>query len=247
MHGPLGLLKFVPILGNFLNPGGGDAVAQTITVNVDPVAGVNLSFPASFRWGVAHAGFQAEVAPAHPSIPTPTGTSGCTTRSTSCWESPTACRRTGRAPTSPTTATRSWPASSAHERLPDERRVEPYFPELDGRGGHLGRRWDRQRGRPESAGPAGQSGRGTALPCRVRVSRATPEPLVTVNHFTLPTWVHDPPTARPLIQLGLPAPAAEMAVADDPGRVRKVRRLPRVEIRRPGRQLGDTQRAIPRC
>ena len=34
------------------------------------------------------------------------------------------------------------------------------------------------------------------------------EPLVTVNHFTLPTWVHDPITARPLIELGLPAPAA---------------------------------------
>lgn len=34
------------------------------------------------------------------------------------------------------------------------------------------------------------------------------EPLVTVNHFTLPTWVHDPITARPLVQLGLPAPAA---------------------------------------
>jgi beta-galactosidase len=34
------------------------------------------------------------------------------------------------------------------------------------------------------------------------------EPLITVNHFTLPSWVHDPITARPLIQLGLPAPAA---------------------------------------
>ena len=34
------------------------------------------------------------------------------------------------------------------------------------------------------------------------------EPLVTVNHFTLPSWVNDPITARPLIQLGLPAPAA---------------------------------------
>ena len=34
------------------------------------------------------------------------------------------------------------------------------------------------------------------------------EPLITVNHFTLPTWVHDPITARLLIQLGLPAPAA---------------------------------------
>ena len=34
------------------------------------------------------------------------------------------------------------------------------------------------------------------------------EPFVTVNHFTLPAWVHDPIMARPLIQLGLPAPAA---------------------------------------
>jgi beta-galactosidase len=34
------------------------------------------------------------------------------------------------------------------------------------------------------------------------------EPFVTVNHFTLPAWVHDPITARPLVQFGLPAPAA---------------------------------------
>src|SRR5690606_11034532 len=34
------------------------------------------------------------------------------------------------------------------------------------------------------------------------------DPFVTVNHFTLPVWVHDPIVARPLIQLGLPAPAA---------------------------------------
>ena len=45
VHGPLGLLQFVPILGNFLNPGGGHRVAQTITVNVTPVAGVDLSLP----------------------------------------------------------------------------------------------------------------------------------------------------------------------------------------------------------
>jgi len=34
------------------------------------------------------------------------------------------------------------------------------------------------------------------------------EPLVTVNHFTLPAWVHDPITTRVLAQFGLPAPAA---------------------------------------
>jgi beta-glucosidase/6-phospho-beta-glucosidase/beta-galactosidase len=34
------------------------------------------------------------------------------------------------------------------------------------------------------------------------------EPLITVNHFTLPGWVNDPTTTRVLAQLGLPAPAA---------------------------------------
>ena len=34
------------------------------------------------------------------------------------------------------------------------------------------------------------------------------EPMVTVTHFSLPTWVHDPITTRVLAQLGLPAPAA---------------------------------------
>ncbi|MDT5285306.1 MAG: beta-galactosidase, partial [Mycobacterium sp.] len=69
VHGPLGLLKLVPILGNFINPGGGDAVAQTITVSVDPVAGVDLSFPSTFHWGVATAGFQAEGGPGSPVDP----------------------------------------------------------------------------------------------------------------------------------------------------------------------------------
>ena len=61
------------------------------------------------------------------------------------------------------------------------------------------------------------------------------EPLVTVNHFTLPTWVHDPSSSRPLIQLGLPAPAGRLVVANHARRVREVRRLRGVEVRRPGR------------
>jgi beta-galactosidase len=69
VHGPLGLLQFAPILGNFLNAGGGHRVAQTITVNVTPVAGVDLSFPDGFHWGVAHAGFQAEGGPSSPVDP----------------------------------------------------------------------------------------------------------------------------------------------------------------------------------
>jgi hypothetical protein len=45
------LLKFVPIVG------------KTITVNVEPIDGVNTSFPDNFHWGVATAGFQAEGGP----------------------------------------------------------------------------------------------------------------------------------------------------------------------------------------
>ena len=70
------------------------------------------------------------------------------------------------------------------------------------------------------------------------------EPLVTVNHFTLPAWVHDPITTRVLAQLGLPAPAAGWLSPDHPGRIREVRRVPRVEVRRPGRQLGGAQRTV---
>ena len=42
------------------------------------------------------------------------------------------------------------------------------------------------------------------------------EPLITVNHFTLPTWVHDPITTTALAQLGLPAPAAGWLSPDTP-------------------------------
>ncbi len=69
INGLQGLLQFVPILGDLLNPGGGHRVAQTITVTVDPVAGVDLSFPDDFHWGVAHAGFQAEGGPGSPVDP----------------------------------------------------------------------------------------------------------------------------------------------------------------------------------
>ena len=64
-----GCCSSCPFFGNFLNPGGGHRVAQAITVNVTPVAGVDLSFPDDFHWGVAHAGFQAEGGPGSPVDP----------------------------------------------------------------------------------------------------------------------------------------------------------------------------------
>ena len=83
IHGPLGLLQFVPIVGNFLNPGGGHAVAKTITVNVEPVAGVDLTSPRTSTGVSPMPGSRPRAVPAHRWIPTPTGTSGCTIPSTS--------------------------------------------------------------------------------------------------------------------------------------------------------------------
>ena len=45
VHGLFGLLKFVPIVGELLYPGGGDRIERTITVTVEPVAGIDLTFP----------------------------------------------------------------------------------------------------------------------------------------------------------------------------------------------------------
>ena len=48
----------------------------------------------------------------------------------------------------------------------------------------------------------------TTATCSTSLRAHGLEPMVTVNHFTLPAWVHDPITTRLLVQLGLPAPAA---------------------------------------
>ncbi|PRC42092.1 glycoside hydrolase, partial [Mycobacterium sp. ITM-2017-0098] len=66
IHGLFGWLQFVPIIGSFLNPGGGHGITRTVTVTVAPVDGIDLSLPDDFRWGVAHSGFQAEGGPGVP-------------------------------------------------------------------------------------------------------------------------------------------------------------------------------------
>ena len=71
------------------------------------------------------------------------------------------------------------------------------------------------------------------------------EPLITVNHFTLPVWVHDPITARPLVQLGLPSPAAGWLPPATPVEFQKYAAYVAGEVRRPGRQLDGAQEPVP--
>lgn len=210
VHGPLGLAKFVPILGSFLNPGGGDAVAQTINVTVDPVAGVDLSFPASFHWGVAHAGFQAEGGPGSPVDPNSDWYN---------WVHDPINQLLGIANGVPENGPGTYVSYDSDAVLAREQLGMDTF--------RMSIEWSRIF--PNSTASVDISDEGgtvsladlqalDALANQAEVQHYRDvftslrahnlEPLVSVNHFTLPSWVHDPITARPLIQLGLPAPAA---------------------------------------
>jgi len=210
LHGPLGLLQFVPILGSFLDPAAGHRVAKTITVTVTPVDGVDLSLPAGFQWGVAHAGFQAEGGPGSPVDPNSDWYR---------WVHDPVNQFLGLTHGVPENGPGTYVSYDSDAGLArDELGMNTF---------RMGIEWSRIF--PNStAGVDISDGDGTvsladlqaldqlADQDEVAHYRAVfaslrahgLEPLVTVNHFTLPAWVNDPITARPLIQLGLPAPAA---------------------------------------
>jgi beta-galactosidase len=210
VHGLLGLLQFVPILGNFLNPGGGHRVAKTITVTVTPVAGVDLSFPDDFRWGVAHSGFQAEGGPGSPVDPNSDWykwvhdpfnqflglTNGVPENGPGTYVSYHTDAELARDELGMNTFrmsiewSRIFPNSTADVDISDE-----------GGGASLA---DLQA--LDALANQDEVAHYRAVFDSLRAHGL--EPLITVNHFTLPVWVHDPITARPLVQLGLPAPAA---------------------------------------
>jgi beta-galactosidase len=200
----------VPILGNFLNPGGGHRVAKTITVTVTPVAGVDLSFPDDFRWGVAHSGFQAEGGPGSPVDPNSDWykwvhdpfnqflalTNGVPENGPGTYVSYHTDAALARDELGMNTFrmsiewSRIFPNSTADVDISDE-----------GGGASLA---DLQA--LDALANHDEVAHYRAVFDSLRAHGL--EPLITVNHFTLPVWVHDPITARPLVQLGLPAPAA---------------------------------------
>ena len=210
VHGPLGLLQFVPIVGNFLNPGGGHRVAQTITVDVARVDGVDLSLPDDFRWGVAHSGFQAEGGPGSPVDPN------------SDWY------RWVHDPINQLLGlTNGVPENGPGAYVNYDSDAELAREELGMNTFRMGIEWSRIF--PNSTASVDISDDGgvvtledlqalDALANDVEVQHYRDvleslrahglEPMVTVTHFSLPTWVHDPITTRVLAQLGLPAPAA---------------------------------------
>ncbi len=218
VHGPLGLLKFVPILGQFLNPGSGDAVAQTITVNVDPVAGVDLSFPSTFRWGVAHAGFQAEGGPGSPVDPNSDWYK---------WVHDPINQLLG--------LTHGVPENGPGTYVEFDHDAYLAETELGMNTFRMSIEWSRIF--PNSTASVDISDEGgtvsqadldalNALADQDEVEHYREvfaslrahhlEPLITINHFTLPAWVHDPTTTRALAQLGLPAPDAGWLSPDTP-------------------------------
>jgi len=223
VHGPLGLLKFVPILGDFLNPGGGDAVAQTITVNVDPVAGVDLSFPSTFHWGVAHAGFQAEGGPGSPVDPNSDWYK---------WVHDPINQLLGLTHGVPEDGPGTYVSYDGDAELAENKLGMNTF--------RMSIEWSRIF--PNSTASVDISDEdGTVSQADLESLDALAnqdevqhyrdvfaslrahdlEPLITVNHFTLPSWVNDPTTTRVLAQLGLPAPDAGWLSPDTPAEFEK--------------------------
>lgn len=210
VHGLLGLLRFVPIIGSFLNPGGGHGISKTITVNITPVAGVDLSLPDDFRWGVAHSGFQAEGGPGSP----------VDTRSDWYrWVHDPLNRLLGLVKGVPEDGPGAYVSYEDDAVLArDELGMDTFRMSIE---------WSRIF--PNSTAEVDISDEGGALSeadlqaldaladqdevahyraVFAALRRHGLDPFVTINHFTLPVWVHDPIASRPLIQLGLPASKA---------------------------------------
>lgn len=223
LHGPLGLLQFVPILGSVVKPSAGHRVAKTITVTVTPVDDVDLSLPRGFRWGVAHAGFQAEGGPGSPVDPNSDWYR---------WVHDPVNQFLGLTHGVPENGPGTYVSYDTDAALAREKLGMNTF--------RMGIEWSRLF--PNSTAAVNVSDEtGTvsladlqaldqlANQDEVAHYRAVfaslrahgLEPLVTVNHFTLPAWVNDPITARPLIQLGLPAPAAGWLTPSTPAEFEK--------------------------
>jgi len=217
-HGVLGLAQFVPILGQFVNAGGGHAVAKTITVQVEPVAGVDLSFPDNFHWGVAHAGFQAEGGPGSPVDPNSDWYK---------WVHDPINQLLG--------FTNGVPEDGPGTYVRYDEDAALARDELGMNTFRFGIEWSRIF--PNSTAGVDISDEGgvitladlqalDALADQDEVAHYAAvldslrahglEPMVTVTHFTLPSWVHDPTTTRILAQLGLPASAAGWLSPDTP-------------------------------
>jgi beta-galactosidase len=223
VNGPQGLTQFVPILGDLLNPGGGHRVAKTITVSVTPVDGIDLSFPDDFHWGVAHSGFQAEGGPGSPVDPNSDWYT---------WVHDPINQLLGLTHGVPENGPGTYvkyadDAALAH----DELGMNTF---------RMGIEWSRIF--PDSTASVDTSDEGgvvsladlqaldeLANEAEVQHYRDVLaslraqglEPMVTVTHFTLPSWVHDPTTTRALALLGLPAPAAGWLSPSTPGEFEK--------------------------
>lgn len=217
-HGPLGFLQHIPIIGQLLNPGGGHAVAKTITVTVTPVEGIDLSFPDDFHWGVAHAGFQAEGGPGSPIDPN---------SDWYAWVHDPINQALG--------LTKGLPENGPGTYVSYESDAELARNELGMNTFRMSIEWSRIFPNSTAAIDIGDEGGGVSLADLQALDALADqeevahyravfaalrahglEPLVTVNHFTLPIWIHDPVAARPLTQLGLPVERAGWLSAQTP-------------------------------
>ncbi len=210
IHGPGGLLQFVPIVGNLLYPGGGHRATRTITVNVTPVDGVDLSFPDEFYWGVAHSGFQAE---GGPGVPMDVNSDWYR------WTHDPFNQQLG--------LTKGVPENGPGAYLNYDADAALARDELGMNSFRMGIEWSRIFPNSTASVDISDEGGGVSLADLQALDALANqeevehyrdvlaslrahglEPMITVTHFTLPVWVHDPALTRVLVQFGLPAHSA---------------------------------------
>lgn len=210
VHGPAGLLGLLPIVGSLIVPGAGHRTVQTVTVTVAPVTETDLGFPDGFRWGVAHSGFQAEGGPDSPVDPNSDWYR---------WVHDPFNQLFGLTHGVPENGPGAYVSYGSDATLArDELGMNTFRMSIE---------WSRLFPTSTAAIDVTDEG-GTVSPADLQSMDALAdqgevlhyrevfgalraqglEPLVTVNHFTLPLWIHDPLASRWLVQLGLPAPRA---------------------------------------
>lgn len=200
------ILQRVPILGDLLQPYGKHAAATTITVTVTPTPGQDLSFPAGFHWGVAYGGFQNEMGGGAPN--------DVNSDEWAFLHDPVN-GLLGDAPGLPENGPGSYLTYATDAQLAAHGVGADTF--------RLGIEWSRIFPTSTAAVDASDGISDADLAALdlladhdavahyaavfAAVRAAGLDPMVTINHYTLPTWVQDPSTlggGRIPLQLGLP-------------------------------------------
>ena len=237
------VLRQVPIIGDVIAPFAAHGAVKIIDVTVEPTAGQDLSFGPDFHWGVATGSFQSEMAVTAPND---------VNSDEWVFLHDAVNKLIGAAPGLPEDGPDGWDMYETDAELAAEDLGVDTF--------RTGIEWSRIFPNSTASVDASdgisdeemQTLEGLADPARSStITRSSPalhaqglDPMVTINHYTLPTWVNDPTISRP-------GRAATRTAGVENGsagsghrrRVPEVRRVRRIRVQGRRRYLVGADRA----